>query len=80
MKKFIIDSILPYLTIDNKSELNVYFQKGERTTGSATKPPRATKIDNVKREVIKQNGEYYVVLSPDIHKIGTYYITFKVTQ
>ena len=80
MKKFIIDSILPYLTIDNKSELNVYFQKGARTMGSATKPPRATKIDNVKREVIKQNGEYYVVLSPDIHKIGTYYITFKVTQ
>lgn len=80
MKKFIIDSILPYLTIDNKSELNVYFQKGTRTNGSSTKPPRATKIDNVKREVIKQNGEYYVVLSPDIHKIGTYYITFKVTQ
>lgn len=80
MKKFIIDSILPYLTIDNKSELNVYFQKGTRTIGSETKPPRATKIDNVKREVIKQNGEYYVVLSPDIHKIGTYYITFKVTQ
>lgn len=80
MKRFIINSILPYLTIDNKSELVVYYQKGRSISGSSVKPSKAVKIDNIKKEVIRQNGEYYVVISPDIHRIGTYYITFKVTQ
>ena len=80
MKKFIKDSILPYLNIGNKNELNIYFQKGTKTTGSAVKLARGKKIDNVKREIITQNGDYYVVLTPDPHKIGSYYIDYKITQ